>query len=124
MPGDRAQSERVLWLEDLAYNGETMPEGLRFPEQLLFLRLRYLYAYARQISMDPEQGRREKHEIIKAYELHAAGDALISSTSDRYSCAEAAAAAIRKDAALYDNPKVRALLVALYGDVDRKERSP
>ena len=121
MAGDRAKSERVQWLEDLAYKGEAMPEGLRVPEQLLFLRLRYLYAYARLIQMDPEQGRREKHEILRAYELHAAGDALISSTSDRYSRAEAAASAIRKDAALYQDKKVRALLTALYGDVDRKE---
>lgn len=121
MPGDVTQSPRFLELEDLAINGAAMPEGLRFPDQLLFLRLRFLYAYARQIRMDPAQGKREKHEIVLEWERHSAEYALLCSVNNRYRDTEAAAIEIRKDTALYEDPKVRALMVALYGDVDRKE---
>ena len=70
MPGDITQSPRFLWLEDLAMQGAAMPEDLRFPDQLLFLRLRTLYAYAGMIQMDPVQGKREKHQIAVEYERH------------------------------------------------------
>ena len=120
MPGDVTRSPRFLWLEDLAMQGAAMPEELRFPDQLLFLRLRFLYAYARQIQMDPAQGKREKHQIAVEYERHSAEYALLCSTSERYRRVEAAAAEIRRDP-VYDQPKVRALMAALYGDVDRKE---
>ena len=121
MPGDLTRSPRFLWLEDLAMQGAAMPEDLRFPDQLLFLRLRTLYAYAKLIQMDPEQGKREKHQIVVEYERHSAEYALLCSTSDRYRSVEAAAAEIRKDPAIYDQPRVRTLMAALYGDVDRKE---
>ena len=119
MPGDVTQSPRFIWLEDLAFNGEPMPEGLRFPEQLLFLRLRTLYAYAKMIQMDPEQGRREKLEIVRDWEVHSAEHALLCAQNDRYRRIEAAASAIQKDP-IYDQPKVRALMVALYGDTERR----
>ena len=91
MPGDVTQSPRFLGLEDLAINGAAMPEGLRFPDQLLFLRLRFLYAYARQIRMDPAQGKREKHEIVLEWERHSAEYALLCSVNDRNKNVEAAA---------------------------------
>ena len=121
MPGDVTRSPRFIWLEDLAMQGAAMPEDLRFLDQLLFLRLRFLYAYAGMIQMDPAQGKREKHQIAVEYEQHSAEYALLCSVSDRYRRVEAAAAEIRKDPETYDQPKVRALMAALYGDVDRKE---
>ena len=113
--------ERFDWLEELAFNGAELPGGLRFPDQLLFLRLRLLYAYAKIIHMDPEQGRREKHEILREHQTHNAEYALLCSVNDRNRNVEAAAIEIRRDAALYGDSKVRALMAALYGDVDRKE---
>ena len=121
MTGDVTQSPRFLWLEDLAFAGAAMPEGLRFPDQLLFLRLRFLYAYARQIRMDPAQGKREKHEIVLEWERLSAEYTLLCSVNNRYRDTEMAAIAIRKDPVLYSDPKVRALMIALYGEAERRK---
>ena len=55
-------------IEDLAFRGETMPEGLDAAEQILFLALRYLYRYARLVQMPAEQGKGEKMEILREHE--------------------------------------------------------
>ncbi len=116
-----ASSEELERLEDLAFNGAELPKGLRFPEQLLFLRLRCLYAYARQIQMDPEQGKREKQEIVTEYLGHLSQQILYMGCAELWKSCEAAASEIRKDPDVYKLPKVRALMVAIYGDVDRKD---
>lgn len=107
-------------LEDLAFHGGELPKGLRFPEQMLFLRFRHLYAYARMIHMDPAQGKREKEQIVAEYSAHLASHILYLGCNDRYIATEAAAAEIRKDARLYNEPKVRALMEAIYGKADRR----
>lgn len=117
----KASTEREDWLEDLAFRRQEMPQGLNFAEQLLFLRFRFLYAYAATVQMDPEQGKREKQEILVAYLGDLANHQLYMGCSDMWKRAEAAANAIRKDPELYNNDKVRALMVAIYGDVDRKD---
>lgn len=116
-----ASTEDLEQLEDLAFNGAELPKGLRFPEQLLFLRLRCLYAYARQIQMDPEQGKREKQEIVTEYLGNLANHILYMGNAERWKNCELAASEIRKDPELYNNPKVRALMESLYGKADRKE---
>lgn len=114
-----ASAEQIEQLEDLAFNGAEMPKGLHFPEQLLFLRFRCLYAYARQIQMDPEQGKREKQEIVTEYIGNLANHILYMGSAERWKNCEAAASEIRKDPDVYNIPKVRALMFSLYGEVDR-----
>lgn len=116
-----AAPEELERLEDLAFQGAEMPKGLGFPEQLLFLRFRFLYAYARQIQMDPAQGRREKEEIVTEYLGHLTNHILYLGCNELWRNAEAAANEIRKDPELYNNDKVRALMIAIYGKADRKE---
>lgn len=57
-------------LEDLAYQGKPMPELHSQAQVLLFLSFRNLYDYARRVQMAPEQGRREKVEILNAYRIN------------------------------------------------------
>ena len=111
-------TEREDWLEDLAFRRQEMPQGLTFAEQLLFLRFRFLYAYAAMVRMDPEQGKREKQEILTAYIGDLANHELLKRNAERWKTCETAANAIRKDPAVYNLPKVRALMVALYGKAD------
>lgn len=113
-----ASSEREDWLEDLAFRRQEMPQGLTFAEQLLFLRFRFLYAYAVMVQMDPEQGKREKQEILTSYIGDLANHELLKRNAERWKACEAAANEIRKDPDVYNLPKVRALMVALYGKVD------
>lgn len=54
-------------IEDLAYRNTGMPEGLNAAEQMLFQGLRRLYAYARMVGMDPQQGRWEKSELLQEF---------------------------------------------------------
>lgn len=57
-------------LEDLAYQGKPMPDLRSQAQVLLFQSFRTLYDYARRVGMPPEQGRREKQQILKAYEIN------------------------------------------------------
>ena len=68
----RQWTERAELLEDAAFAGQKMPDSLSYPEQLLFLRFRYLYAYAKLVQMPPEQGKAEKQEILTSYIAHCA----------------------------------------------------
>ena len=57
-------------LEDIAYNGGQMPELRSQAQCVLFQAFRNLYDYAKRVQMSPEQGRREKHEIMQAYKIN------------------------------------------------------
>lgn len=113
-----AQEEKAKCeeLEDLAFRGAELPKGLPFPQELLFLKFRYLYQYAKIAQMQPEQGRREKQEILNAYVIDKANDTLYRQCTKLWKNVEAAATAVRKDADLMQNEKVRALLTAVYGE--------
>ena len=112
-----AQEEKAKCeeLEDLAFHGAELPKGLPFPQELLFLKFRYLYQYAKLARMPPEQGKREKQEILNAYVIDKANDALYRQCTKLWKNVEAAATAVRKDADLMQNENIRALLKAIYG---------
>ena len=57
-------------LEDIAFNGGPMPDLRSQAQCVLFQAFRNLYSYAKQVNMPPAQGRREKNEILKAYEIN------------------------------------------------------
>lgn len=57
-------------LEDIAYNGGQMPDLRSQAQCVLFQALRNLYSYAKRVQMPPEQGRREKHQIMEAYRIN------------------------------------------------------
>ncbi len=59
-------------IEDLAFQGKSMPAGLNAAEQLLFLQFRYLYRYARLVEMPREQGQREKAMLLKEFQKRSA----------------------------------------------------
>lgn len=57
-------------LEDIAFNGGPMPDLRSQAQCVLFQAFRNLYSYAKRVNMPPAQGRREKNEILKAYEIN------------------------------------------------------
>ena len=111
-----AQEEKAKCeeLEDLAFHGAELPKGLPFPQEL-FLKFRYLYQYAKLAQMPPEQGKREKQEILNAYVIDKANDTLYRQCTKLWKNVEAAATAVRKDSDLMQNENIRALLKAIYG---------
>lgn len=57
----------VSELEVLAHKGAKLPEGLNGAEQIFFLGMRRLYAYAKISGMSQEQGRQEKAALLKEF---------------------------------------------------------
>lgn len=55
-------------LTKLAAQGGEVPPELNAPDSFLFLSLRALYAHARATGMSPEQGKKEKQEVLSQYE--------------------------------------------------------
>jgi hypothetical protein len=55
-------------IEVLAAKNAPLPDGLDVPERYLFLCLRSLYAQFRAGTVDRQQAKREKTEIVSGYE--------------------------------------------------------
>ena len=103
-------------LEDMAFRGEPMPELHSQAQVLLFLHFRNLYDYAKRIQMAPEQGAREKHEILKAYEINKFLEDLQEQTNNMWKRVETAVLKYRTEPSMEAADEV---IKALYR-VDRK----
>ena len=57
-------------LEDLAFRRMPMPKLRSQADVLLYQSFRNLYDFAERVQMAPEQGRREKSQILAAYEIN------------------------------------------------------
>ena len=97
-------------IEDKAFNGEPMPKGLRSPEQMAFLKFRFLYRYAAMVQMSREQGRMEKHEILNQYIVDSAQDDLLQANVERWKKTEEARSAYRKDRTVENADRLIAVL--------------
>lgn len=83
-------------LEDMAFRGEQMPDLRSQAQCVLFQALRNLYNYAKRVQMTPEQGRREKQEIMQAYKINRFLEDVEESTIQMWKRIEIAAAAYAK----------------------------
>lgn len=57
-------------LERQARDGNEMPDGLEYPDQVLFLCFRMLYTQLRQGIIDRDTAIREKKKLLKEYESY------------------------------------------------------
>lgn len=64
----------TLPYERLAMAGEEMPNGLAYPDQILFLELRMLYAQTIRGIIDREQAVIEKKKLLDTYRVHQFND--------------------------------------------------
>ena len=83
-------------LEDLAYNSAPMPDLSSQAQVLLYLSFRNLYDFARRAQMAPEQGKREKAQILDAYRINKFLEELQESTNQMWKRIEMAASEYRK----------------------------
>lgn len=104
---------KVAEIEDLAFRGAELPDGLQYPDELLFLKLRYLYAYAQMIQMSPEQGKKEKNKILDAYRVDSFMNEQLNAAVRLWKNVELVTAEIRKSE-LKDQPLIRELLERIY----------
>lgn len=71
-------------LEDLAYQRQPMPNLHSQAEVLLFLSFRSLYDFALRTGMPPEQGKREKAQILEAFRINKFLEELQESTNEMW----------------------------------------
>lgn len=106
-------------LEDLAYNGAAMPDLKSQSQVLLFQSFRDLYDFARRSGMSPEQGKREKAQILSAYKINKFLEDLQEETNQMWKNIDIAASNYRKSPSIELADK---LLEAIY-EVKRKEEN-
>ena len=80
-------------LEDMAFRGDPMPETDSQADELLFLCFRNLYAYAKKVHMPPEQGKKEKAQILDKYRRTKFGESVLEQNIEITKRLEMAAAA-------------------------------
>lgn len=56
--------------ERQASNGDEMPDGLDYPDKVIYLCMRMLYAQLRQGVIDRDTAVREKRKIMREYEAY------------------------------------------------------
>lgn len=83
-------------LEDLAYQGAPMPDLRSQADVLLFQAFRNLYDFAKRVGMSPEQGKREKSQIVEAHRINKALEDMQESTNNMWARIERAAAEYAK----------------------------
>lgn len=71
MVSESEQSSGVIlpWEQD-AIRGDEMPNGLEYPDQILFLQLRMLYAQKRMGIIDRDTAIREKKKLLDEYRVY------------------------------------------------------
>ena len=94
--------------EKTAMSGGDMPNGMEYPDQILFLELCLLYdSYKRNI-VTREQATREKVELLRTYEAHKIVDKMGKEWVDQIKRTELARAAYRKDKTIENADKLLA----------------
>lgn len=69
VPESQTTGVTLPW-EKMAMAGDEMPNGLEYPDQILYLQLRMLYAQKRAGIIDREQAVLEKKKLLDTYRHH------------------------------------------------------
>ena len=83
--------------EKIAMNGGEMPDGLEYPDQILFLQLRLLYDSYRRKLIDRDIATREKVQLLRTYEAHKIVDRMGKEWVEQIKRTELARATYRKN---------------------------
>lgn len=94
--------------EKTAMSGGQMPDGLEYPDQILFLSLRLLYDSYRRKLIDRESATREKVELLRTYEAHKIVDKIGKEWVDQIKRTELARAEYRKNKTIENADKLLA----------------
>lgn len=94
--------------EKIAMAGGEMPNGLEYPDQILFLELRLLYDSYKRKLIDRETATREKVELLSNYEAHKIVDKMGKEWVDQIKRTELARATYRKEKTIENADKLLA----------------
>ena len=96
--------------EKIAMAGGEMPEGLEYPDQILFLGLRLLYDSYRRKMIDRDKATQEKVELLRTYEAYKIVEKLGKEWVDQIKRTELARAEYRKSKTIENADKLLACL--------------
>lgn len=94
--------------EKIAMAGGEIPNGLEYPDQILFLELRLLYDSYKRKLIDRDKATQEKVELLKTYEAHKIVDKMGKEWVDQIKRTEMARAEYRKDKTIENADKLLA----------------
>ena len=98
MVSEPAKSTGVtLPYEKQAMNGDDMPEGLEYPDQIMFLQLRMLYDQFKKGIINRDTAQKEKRQMLNEYECYKIQWQMIDDVSDIIRRTELARADFRKN---------------------------
>lgn len=93
-------------LEDLAFHKAPMPDLKSQAQCKLFLCFRNLYDFAARTQMAPEQGRREKQQILDAYRIDKFLEEMQEETNDMWKKIEIAVSKYNKEPSVENADKI------------------
>lgn len=96
--------------EKIAMAGGEMPQGMEYPDQILFLELRLLYDSYKRKLIDREAATREKVELLRVYEAHKIVDRMAKELVDQIKLTELARATYRKEKTIENADKLIACI--------------
>lgn len=96
--------------EKIAMAGGEMPNGMEYPDQILFLELRLLYDSYKKRLIDREGATREKVQLLKVYEAHKIVDRMAKELVDQIKLTELARANYRKEKTIENADKLIACI--------------
>ena len=90
--------------------GGEMPDGLEYPDQVLFLELRMLYAQHKKGIVDRPTAIREKKRLLDDYRMYQFNDQMGKHWAEQIKLTELARAAYRKERTLENADKLVAVI--------------
>lgn len=97
MSEDKNSTGIILPWESAAIRGDEMPDGLEYPDQVLFLALRMLYAQKRMGIIDRDAAIIEKKKLLDEYRVYQYRAELEKGWVEDIKRTEAARAEFRKE---------------------------
>lgn len=105
-----SESEMKIPYERAAMRREEMPDGLSYPDQLLFLALRSLYAQLKAGIIDRPVGIAEKKKLLETYRVQTFNWQMGEAFTRQIKATEHARSAYRKERSLENADKLLAAL--------------
>ena len=87
----------VLPYEQAAIRGDEMPSGLEYPDQVMFLSLRMLYAQKRMNIIDRDTAVKEKKKLLDEYRVYQFNWQMGTEWAEVIKATELARSAFRKE---------------------------
>lgn len=110
MVPESQQTGVTLPYERLAMAGEEMPDGLEYPDQIMFLELRLLYRQYKEGIIDRAIAAKKKKKLLETYRVHQFNDQMGKQWTEQIRRTELARAAYRKERTLENADKLVALI--------------